>query len=255
MSDKQFEGIPFLNEEEGLSEQGDLPVDKNRYQKKSYRISKIILYSLFLVAILIITAISIATQKILTTNTRGEHPNNSQNSDSFDLSLDAKLAPNRLNPDLYEFPRLGNVVAKTEGCGTSPEEAKALGCIFDPMNWHWTRPECFYEEGSKNAQAQGPWKYFRDANHTEEMYLADEQAMSTERLMYTEHSWHVNHCIYALESMHRAAMLDKWIPEEAASWPHTLHCMMVFRMMNTPPKKPNTRVDMQFLGCVKFEHS
>jgi hypothetical protein len=60
---------------------------------------------------------------------------------------------NRLDPDLYELPRLGNVVAKTEGCGTNPEKAKALGCIFDPMNSHRTGPECFYEEGSKNAQA------------------------------------------------------------------------------------------------------
>lgn len=68
-----------------------------------------------------------------------------------------------------------------------------------------------------------------------------------------EHSWHVQHCVYALESMHRAAIMDKWIPEEAASWPHTLHCMTVFQMMGTPPKTLNTRVDMQFLGCVKFE--
>lgn len=68
--------------------------------RKSYRVSKSILYSSFLAAIPIVTAISIATQKILTTNTKGEHPNNSQNSDSFDLSLDAKLAPNRLDPIL-----------------------------------------------------------------------------------------------------------------------------------------------------------
>lgn len=56
------------------------------------------------------------------------------------------------------------------------------------------------------------------------MYLPDEQAMSNEWLMYTEHSRHVNHCIYALVFVHRAAMLDKWIPEEAASWAYfTLH--------------------------------
>jgi len=120
------------------------------------------------------------------------------------------------------------------------------------LGWHGVRLG-YAVAGSERAQAQGPWSYYRDANFTEEMILPNAHAMSTERLMYTEHSWHVNHCVYALEAMHRAAILDKWIPEEAASWPHTLHCMMVFRMMGTPPKKLNTRVDMQFLGCVRFE--
>ncbi|KAH8703043.1 hypothetical protein BGW36DRAFT_368732 [Talaromyces proteolyticus] len=251
MSNKRSEEVPFLKEEDGLLD-GDLPVDENRHQRRSYRIQKSALFAIFFIVILIITAISVATQKILTTSTTTKHSNTGQEIVQ-ELSLDAQLAPNKVNPDLYDFPRLGTVVAKTPSCGNNPEEAEALGCIFDPMNWHWTRPECFYKEGSERAQAQGPWSYYRDANFTEEMILHDEREMSTERLMYTEHSWHVNHCVYALESLHRAALLDKWIPEEAASWPHTLHCMMVFQMMGTPPKKLNTRVDMQFLGCVKFE--
>ncbi|KAH8656688.1 hypothetical protein BGZ60DRAFT_472689 [Tricladium varicosporioides] len=218
MSNIRFEEVPFLNEEGGVSEKDDPPVDPN----------------------------------IPTINTRTAHSTSGQQV-LQKHSLDALLAPGKANTGLYDFPRLGNVVAKTPGCGNSPEEAKALGCIFDPMNWHWTRPECFYKEGSEHSQAKGPWTYYRDTNFTKQMILPDAHAMSTERLMYTEHSWHVQHCVYALEFLHLAAMMDKWIPEEAACWPHTLRCMTVFQMMGTPPKTLNTRVDMHFLGCAKFE--
>lgn len=237
-----------MSEEDGLSDKDDIPGSSIRRHRRSCSMCKFV-SATTLALILLITVIAVATQKIAT---KPAHSSPGQEV-LHDLSLDAKLAPSKINADLYDFPRLGNVVAKTPGCGNSPAEAKALGCIFDPMNWHWTRPECFYKEGSEHSQANGPWSYYRDANFTEQMFLPDEEAMSTERLMYTEHSWHVQHCVYALESLHRAAMMDKWIPEEAASWPHTLHCMAVFQLMGTPPKTLNTRVDMQFLGCVKFE--
>lgn len=169
MSNKRFEEVPFLNEEGGLSEKDDLPADPIRHQRRYYCIRKTTsaaLSSLFLAVVLMITVIAVAIQKIPTTNTRTTHSNPGQQI-LQDLSLDAPLAPNKVNPDLYDFPRLGNVVAKTPGCGNSPEEAKTLGCIFDPMNWHWTRPECFYKEGSERAQAKGPWIYYRDTNFTE----------------------------------------------------------------------------------------
>jgi hypothetical protein len=259
MSIQRYEDVPFLSEEAGLSEtsfseKDELPVDPIRRRRPYYCIHKATLAALFsLAAVLILTAIAVATQTIPSIPTSTHSTSGHETPEDFDLPLEASLAPNKVNPDLYDFPRLGNVVLKTAGCGNSPEEAKALGCIFDPMNWHWTRRECFYEEGSEYAQAKGPWTYYRDANFTEELDLPDAHAMSTQRLMYTEHSWHLQHCVYALKSLHRAAMLDKWIPEEAASWPHSLHCMNVFEMMGTPPETLNTRVDMQFLACVKFE--
>lgn len=252
---KQFEDVPFLDEEGDFPEKDDLRTDPTPLPRSRYFTRRTIsaaLTSLLLAGVLIITVIAVSTQSIPAKDSRNGYSIHGQEV-LEDLSLDEMLAPNKLNPDLYDFPRRGSVVAKTPGCGNSPQEAKALGCIFDPMNWHWTRPECFYKEGSERSQAKGPWKYYRDTNFTELMVLPDKEAMSTERLMFTEHSWHVQHCVYALESMHRAALLGTWIPEEAASWPHTLHCMTVFQMMGTPPKTLNTRVDMQFLGCVKFE--
>ncbi|KAH7139074.1 hypothetical protein B0J11DRAFT_516017 [Dendryphion nanum] len=256
MSNNRYEDVPFLSEEGGPSEKDDLPADLILHQRRHFCIHQATtaaLFSLFLAVVLILTVVAVATQKN-PANRRNAHSNPGQQVlEDLELPLEASLAPNKLNPDLYDFPRLGNVILKTPGCGTNPEEAKSLGCIFDPMNWHWTRPECFYEKGSEYAQAKGPWTYYRDSNFTEQLVLPDAHAMSTVRVMYTEHSWHLQHCVYALKSLHRAAMMDKWIPEEAASWPHSLHCMKVFEMMGTPAKTLNTRVDMQFLACVKFE--
>ena len=256
MSNKQYEDVPFLSEEGGKSEEDGLPVDPIRPKWRYYYIHKsnsAFVFSLSLAVVLIITVVAVQTQRF-STNTKSAHTASDQhNHQEIDLPLDASLTPSKANPDLYDFPRIGNVVVKTAGCGNSPEGAKALGCIFDPMSWHWTREECLYKEGSEYSQAKGPWSYYRDANHTEPLHLPDAKSMSTERLVYSEYSWHVEHCVYVMKALHRAAMVDKWIPEETASWPHTLHCMKVIEMMGTPPKTLNTRIEMQFLACVKFE--
>lgn len=256
MSNKQYEDVPFLAREASSSEEDGLPRESCYRPRRNcylHKANSTFIISLILAFVLVMTVLAVQTQKI-STNSKADYPASDQHAlQDADLPLDAPLIPSEINPDLYAFPRLGNVVLKTPGCGNSPEEAKALGCIFDPMNWHWTRPECFYKEGSDYSQTKGPWSYYQDLNYTEPLYLPDKQSMSTTRIMYTEHAWHVEHCVYALKSLHRAAMMGKWIPEEAASWPHSLHCMKVFEMMGTPPETLNTRVDMQFLACVKFE--
>lgn len=246
---KRFEEVSLLNEEEGLSEKHDqLPADPIRHQRRKYTTRAALIF-LFLAAVLILTIIAIATQKIPSIKTTDSKSKSSQ---PGDLPTDAKLALNPSNPNVYTYPHLGNVVAKTEGCGASPQEAKAKGCIFDFMNYHWIRPECYYEEGSKEAEKKGPWTFYRDRNFTELIPGQDAESLSTETVVYTQYSWHVVHCVYALKSVHRAAMTGKWLPEEEASWPHTLHCSEVFQLMGTPADANMTRIDMQFLGCVKF---
>ncbi|KAL9085898.1 MAG: hypothetical protein Q9165_007381 [Trypethelium subeluteriae] len=257
MPNERYEDVPFLSEEAGVSEKDGASTGSIRHQRRQWftgRPTPAVLVSIFLAVILIITVIAVPTQHIVTKQKTAHSTPNPQAPQDFDLPQEASLTPSKDNPDLYDFPRLGNVALKTPGCGTTPSEAKALGCVFDPMSWQWTRPECFYKEWSDYAQSKhGPWPYYKDANHTEPLILPDAEAMSTERLVYSIHSWHVEHCVYVLKHLHRAAMLDKWIPEETASWPHTLHCMEMIEMMGTPPQTLNTRIEMQFLACVKFE--
>lgn len=61
--------------------------------------------------------------------------------------------------------------AETEGtqCGSSWEEAKAMGCKFDVVGSRWYAPECFFQEVLDEMLAE-PWMnftWYADEGHTE----------------------------------------------------------------------------------------
>lgn len=56
-------------------------------------------------------------------------------------------------------------------CGPTPDEAKAQGCVFNPINFSWLPPACYdkelfdemLEEEMKRA---GPWRWYLAPNFT-----------------------------------------------------------------------------------------
>lgn len=48
-------------------------------------------------------------------------------------------------------------------CGHSIKEARALGCIFDPMSSAWQRPECYNTELVNDFLAAYDWHFFPNA--------------------------------------------------------------------------------------------
>ncbi|KAF2188694.1 hypothetical protein K469DRAFT_767973 [Zopfia rhizophila CBS 207.26] len=61
----------------------------------------------------------------------------------------------------------------TNRCENSAEEAKAKGCTFHLLNYAWQSSACFDKEVYQNAwnrsMEKGPFKWFADANGTEEL--------------------------------------------------------------------------------------
>lgn len=225
---KRFEEVSLLKEEEDLfSQTENMAFEPTLHRRRHYCIPRTIasaLISIFIAAIIVLTVIAVATQQI---------PNIPKSVDRWSDS---------------------HVVQTTLDCGTSPQEAKAKGCIFDLMNYHWIRPECYNEEASKEAAKRGPWKWYYDLNATRPIPGGQNaERLSQEVLVYTEHDWHVTHCVYALKTVHRAAMNPgEWLPEEEGSWNHTEHCAEVLQMTGTPGEIINTVIDMQYLPCVRF---
>jgi hypothetical protein len=94
-------------------------------------------------------------------------------------------------------------------CGSTPQEARALGCIFDVMSFAWTPPACY--DGALSQQIQdktGPWVFYLDHNAT--MPIGTYDQLTSELVVWTEHSYHVSHCNYAWERIHRA-YLDQYV--------------------------------------------
>lgn len=99
---------------------------------------------------------------------------------------------------------------ETEGtqCGSTWEEAKAMGCKFDVMASRWYAPDCFFQEVLDEMMAE-PWVNFTwyvDEEHTE--IFPSEKAMAGEFVhVYPDdseyspthtRSWRTTRCVGAV---------------------------------------------------------
>jgi hypothetical protein len=112
-------------------------------------------------------------------------------------------------------------------CGSTSEEAIALGCKFDVLNYAWQPPECFDEDVFnrywEKSQEHGPLKWYADSTFTTELPQDIELLMHTPRV-WSEHRFHILHCMYAWELIHHAVTLKKPVVEFISHYNHTMHC-------------------------------
>lgn len=147
-----------------------------------------------------------------------------------------------------EFQGGSHVIAD---CGTTVEEAKAKGCVWDLMSFGWTHPLCYNKAESERWLAEfGPWKWYHDFNATQP--VADEDLPYTQ-LVYAEQGYHIQHCLYVFKLLHLAGMGGHLVTDEAIPLAHTGHCT---KLMSDPPtdfKHINTKVDLLFARCVTLQ--
>ena len=68
--------------------------------------------------------------------------------------------------------------------------------------------------------------------------------------MWTEHSYHVSHCLYAWDRIHRAYLGEAdLLPSELANINHTTHCLGLLNAEQSPKKTVNAIAYMVFDGC------
>ena len=112
-------------------------------------------------------------------------------------------------------------------CGSTADEAIALGCKFDVINYSWQPPECFDEDIHnrywRKSQEEGQLKLYADSNFTMELPQDLELLMRTPKV-WSEHRFHIVHCMYTWELMHHALTLNKPVVEFVSLFNHTMHC-------------------------------
>jgi hypothetical protein len=135
-------------------------------------------------------------------------------------------------------------------CGSTPSEARALGCKFDIMSFAWTPAQCYdHSLSQKFLEEQGPWIFYLDHNATQPLQFED---LSDYDIVWTEHSYHVVHCLYAWERIHRAYLADTLLlPGEMGSINHTTHCIGLLEdVEGAPRRKVNAIAYLVFDSCV-----
>ncbi|RDI76968.1 hypothetical protein Vi05172_g13054 [Venturia inaequalis] len=160
--------------------------------------------------------------------------------------------------NLYTSPSLqaapsNPTAAETLHCGTTPTEARALGCKFDIMSFAWTPPSCYDHARSVSFLAKhGPWTFYQDHNATIPLPVDE---LSNHEIVWTEHGYHVVHCLYAWERLHRASLsiseTPMLVPGEMGNLNHTMHCVgLLGEGEMVEWRKVNAVAYLVFDGCV-----
>jgi hypothetical protein len=140
-------------------------------------------------------------------------------------------------------------------CGPTASTALSLDCIFDLLSFTWLPAPCYDAELTGEFLAAQPWRWFADANGTEEVSLAE--ASRGTRDLYVTRGYHQAHCAFAWRKLHRAVLNDEsgW-DGYVGKYEHTVHCAGV--LMRGEEKgggekenEVNTVIRVKFPNCTR----
>jgi hypothetical protein len=147
----------------------------------------------------------------------------------------------------HTFPLREERLRGTFGeCGTSPAEARSLGCQFDAMSFSWLPSGCYDAELVDDFLALRDWEWFYDA--------AGQHAIPKEEVLKGEltdlivtREYHLFHCTYQWRKMHRG-MVKGVIDSYIANYEHTAHCEHMLTE-GVPMNTTDTVIVMKFPQC------
>ena len=94
------------------------------------------------------------------------------------------LLPFRMN----QIPELHPVFGD---CGKTPDEARAKGCIYDPLAVTWVRPECYYPELIDEFIDMEPVRFYHDKSLSEESRVPIEEIIPGQHeQVWAPHKFH-----------------------------------------------------------------
>ena len=107
-------------------------------------------------------------------------------------------------------------------CGTSVDEAKALGCEYDILTNHWVPKQCIDRDAVKEYQSDESWYGYARENRTELLSL---DTMGELPVYYTSERDHIVHCAMLWRRQYKAFSEGrKNIDSVTADPEHTYHC-------------------------------
>ncbi|ETI25971.1 hypothetical protein G647_02748 [Cladophialophora carrionii CBS 160.54] len=112
-------------------------------------------------------------------------------------------------------------------CGSSHtvEEARAKGCVFDPMSWLWVRPECYDAELIDDFMQRTDWSWHTDWHLTPESQVPMDIVFRGDHpQLFTAKKYHAIHCTYMWQKMHKALIEHRPVDSDLTNWHHTHHC-------------------------------
>jgi len=133
--------------------------------------------------------------------------------------------------------------AVIDQCGTTADEARAKGCVFEMTGFSWLPKQCHDPEVEANfLTASKDFQYFRDMNYTQEVSL-DEVKRGDGLGFFVRQDYHKAHCAFLFKKLHRAVSRGQKLDGLISPLHHTGHCV---HMLLGPPNDRQHAVQMAF---------
>ncbi|KAI0127134.1 hypothetical protein BJ170DRAFT_582227, partial [Xylariales sp. AK1849] len=148
---------------------------------------------------------------------------------------------------LYGQPISGYKFLK---CGTSVQEAKALGCQYDILANHWLPRPCIDRDAVEEYQKDESWFAYAHENMTGPLSL---DAMGDISHYYTSKRDHIFHCGTLWKKQFKAFTENRRNIDSITADPeHTHHCaqyLIDMTDLGQDFRMVPLRVDVGFAGC------
>lgn len=116
--------------------------------------------------------------------------------------------------------------SQVKRCGHTSSQARARGCVLEPMIYGWIAPECQYPEVTEANDPWEKWQWYRDENFTQP--ISREQLDRAEVLdLWTNRAgYHLQHCLFLYRKlMYAVDNKVQWIDTKTLAAHHAYHCI------------------------------
>ncbi|PMD37711.1 hypothetical protein L207DRAFT_586045 [Hyaloscypha variabilis F] len=108
-------------------------------------------------------------------------------------------------------------------CGTTSDEARARGCIKEPMVYGWMPKECYYPDLTSEYHPFEDREWYT-TNKFEERVTPEELWAGAREHVYT-HVYHTEHCFFLMRKLSRAVdRRERYIDHKSLQVEHADHC-------------------------------
>ncbi|KAI1194547.1 hypothetical protein F5X97DRAFT_327398 [Nemania serpens] len=128
-------------------------------------------------------------------------------------------------------PTFQGPFVETSQCGSTPAEARHLGCSYDLLSATWWPEACEdkstakeFEDWLRSPKRVRPWPFYRDKNGTQQLETLEELSEMAGNDIWTTQEFHTGHCMLWWKRLHKSMegriATNIW----AGQYDHTAHC-------------------------------
>lgn len=136
-------------------------------------------------------------------------------------------------------------------CGTTAEEARKRGCLFEIHNFAWVPPQCYDEELGQDWNSYNRWEFSwaaNDSSATNASFVQQCRAGDVEAAWVPWYQ-HMAHCSFILKKYLRSVMFDRPMDNWTSEWHHNEHCTNMMARPNVNPYLFNSLLHLKFPVC------